>query len=108
MFYNVAKLLYAPKNFLRFWKRKITQVASQEGELEEGGPRPGREASATFWSRWKERCKGTPSPQDLSLLFKRFLMQQNFDPMCAQNNPTLLPGHQMGLRERSLHSEFRQ
>ena len=47
MFYNVAKSCYAPKTFLRFWKRKITQVASQEGELEEGGPRPGR------W--WTER-----------------------------------------------------
>ena len=42
MFYNVAEPFYAPKNFLRFCKRKITLVASQEGELEEGGSSSGR------------------------------------------------------------------
>ena len=47
MFYNVAKSFYAPKNFLRFCKRKITLVASQEGELEEG------ESSSGRW--WTER-----------------------------------------------------
>ena len=42
-----------------------------------------REAFATFWSRGQELRKGLPSPQDLSLLFKRFIMQQNFDPVCV-------------------------
>ena len=42
-----------------------------------------REAFATFWSRGQELRKGLLSPQDLSLLFKRFVMQQNFDPVCV-------------------------
>lgn len=110
MFYKVANSYFIPNNFLQFWKGEIILVASRKADWRKKDP-----DQAGNWLRGLCNILGQvtgagqvppTSPNPGSSFRKVYYAAGFWSSVYAQNNPDLLPGHQMGLGERSLHSEF--